>query len=213
MAVKAMIFDGGGVLTTSVTACFASFERAFGLPQDSLLPVLREPRDDGGEPDFYELERGRMTEADFWSRLPSELEARLGVRIDLPRDVDVLRSALWGEIRSNDRMLAVVRAVSTQYKTALLTNGVREWVHLRNLCCPELFDVVVDSCELGLRKPEPAIYEVVCARLGVRPQEAVFFDDIPANVLAARAIGILGILFETTDQAIRQLSRHLPEAL
>ena len=209
---EAAIFDAGGVLTTSVRACFLEFERAVGLPRDSLLPVLRQPGQDGSEPAFYALERGRLAEAEFWRRLPEEVEARLGIEVDVPSDVDEVRQLLWRSLGPNREMLAAARAISTTYKTALLTNGVREWAHLRALACPEIFDVVVDSCEVGFRKPEPQIYEVACTRLGVEYKDAVFVDDIPDNVRAARSLGMTGILFETTDQAIGLLRSHFPAA-
>lgn len=208
----AAIFDAGGVLTTSVTACFLEFERTLGLPRDSLLPVLRQPRLDGSEPAFYALERGRLTEAEFWRGLSEEIAARLGVEVDVPSEVGEVRRLLWGSLRPNQEMLAAARAISRTYKTALLTNGVREWADLRALACPEIFDIVVDSCEVGFRKPEPQIYEVTCTRLGVRYEDAVFVDDIPDNVPAARSLGMTGILFETTDEAIRLLERHFPAA-
>lgn len=212
MTLRAAVFDGGGVLTTPIAPCFLGLERALGLPASSLLPLLREPRSDGSEPDFYELERGRLSEAEFWRRFPGELESRLGVRVDLPADVAEIRRMLWDGIQPNDRMLATVRTIGTGYRTALLTNGVREWVGLRELYRAEVFDVVVDSCEVGLRKPEPEIFRLVCSRLGVEPHEAAFVDDIPANVDAARSLGMAGIVFETTDDVIGELRSLFPAA-
>jgi epoxide hydrolase-like predicted phosphatase len=212
VAVRAAIFDGGGVLTTSVTECLLGFERALGLPENTLPPVLRESPPDGVEPAFYQLERGRMTEVEFWRRLQEDLGKGLGVDIALPADLEECRRLLWGSLKPNHRMQAVAEAIARSYRSALLTNGVREWRHLRDLCAPHLFDVVVDSCEVGLRKPEPAIYELVCERLGVRPGEAVFIDDIPLNVAGAEAVGMTGIVFEGTEQAIDALRTLFPDA-
>lgn len=209
---QAAIFDAGGVLTTSVTTCFLEFERRLGLPPDSLLPLLREPGPDGSEPAFYALERGRLSEAEFWRRLPGEVEARLGLEVNVPSNVEEARQLLWASLRPNKPMLAAALAISAKYKTALLTNGVREWAHLRALACPEMFDVVVDSCEVGFRKPELQIYEVACTELGVPYEDAVFIDDIPDNVQAARSLGMTGVLFKTTDEAIRRLKGHFPAA-
>jgi epoxide hydrolase-like predicted phosphatase len=212
MTLRAAVFDGGGVLTTPIVPSFLRFEKALGLPANSLLPLLRERGDDGSEPPFYELERGRLSEAEFWGRLPTELETRLGVRVVLPADASEIRRILWDRIRPNDRMLATARAIATGHRTALLTNGVREWAGLRALYRPEQFDVVIDSCEVGLRKPEREIYELVCERLNVEPREAAFVDDIPANVDSARALGMTGILFTTTEDALRQLRVLFPAA-
>jgi epoxide hydrolase-like predicted phosphatase len=208
----AAIFDAGGVLTTSVSTCFLEFEQALGLPQDSLLSVLREPGPDGSEPAFYDLERGQLSETEFWRRLPKEIEARLGIDVDMPSDVKEVRRLLWGSLKPNEEMLAAARAISMRYKTALLTNGVQEWTDLRALACPEIFDVVVDSCEVGFRKPEPQIYERACTMLGVAYEDAVFIDDIPDNVQVARSLGMTGILFTTTDDAVRLLEAQFPTA-
>ena len=212
MTEPAAIFDCGGVLTTSVRECLVGFEQATGLSGGDLGRVLLGPGQDGGESSFSKLERGRLSEAEFWRTLPDELERGLGLRINLPADLEEKRRMLWGALRPNERMLTVARAIAQRYPTALLTNGVREWSHLRDLCCPELFDVVVDSCEVGLRKPEPDIYQLVCERLGVRPEDAVFVDDLPANVEAARSAGMTGVLFETTEDTIRELGQHFPLA-
>lgn len=200
------------MLTTSVTECLLEFERALGLPENTLPPVLRERPPDGVEPAFYQLERGRMSEVEFWRRLEEDLASGLGIDITLPSDLEECRGMLWGSLAPNDRMQAVAQAIAQAYKSALLTNGVKEWRHLRELCAPHLFDVIVDSCEVGLRKPEPAIYGLVCERLGVRPEEAVFIDDIPLNVEGAEAVGMQGIVFVSTEQAIDALRVLFPDA-
>jgi putative hydrolase of the HAD superfamily len=91
------------------------------------------------------------------------------------------------------------------YRMALLTNNVREWEHLWRAMLPvdEIFELVVDSGFVGLRKPDPAIYELTLARLsGVDAEDCLFVDDLPVNVDAALAIGMTAVHFQTNDQAI-----------
>ncbi len=101
-------------------------------------------------------------------------------------------------------------------RTALLTNNVREWEPLWRSKLPELdeiFEVVVDSAFVGMRKPEPEIYELTLERLGggLAPSECVFVDDIELNCEAARALGMTAVRFEDADQAIAELESALAE--
>jgi putative hydrolase of the HAD superfamily len=91
---------------------------------------------------------------------------------------------------------------------------VREWESRWRSKLPEideLFEVVVDSAFVGMRKPDPAIYELTAHRLGVRPQECVFVDDLEINCDAARELGMAAVRFESTDQAIPELRSGLAE--
>ena len=106
-----------------------------------------------------------------------------------------------------------VRALREQgYKLALVTNNVREGASAWRALVPvdELFDVVIDSSEVGMRKPNPAIYHHALEALGgVSPDEAVFLDDSPGNVEGARRAGLHAILVETPEQAIADLGALL----
>ncbi len=101
-------------------------------------------------------------------------------------------------------------------RTALLTNNVREWEPLWRSKVPEideLFEVVVDSAFVGMRKPDPAIYELTLERLGdgVRPSDCVFVDDLDVNCDAARALGMTAIRFAEPAQAIAEIESALAE--
>jgi epoxide hydrolase-like predicted phosphatase len=102
-------------------------------------------------------------------------------------------------------MIEYMRELSGRgYKLAICTNNVREWEQLWRAKLPvdELFDVVIDSAFVGVRKPEPAIYERTLEQLGVSAQAALMIDDIEVNCDAARALGMQAIWFQSTDQAI-----------
>jgi putative hydrolase of the HAD superfamily len=99
-------------------------------------------------------------------------------------------------------------------RTALLTNNVREWEPLWRSKLPEideLFDVVVDSAFVGVRKPDPAIYELTLERLGVSANECVFVDDLQPNCETARALGMLAVRFESPGQAAPAIRSALLE--
>jgi putative hydrolase of the HAD superfamily len=110
-------------------------------------------------------------------------------------------------------MIEFVREVRGDgVRTALLTNNVREWESRWRSKLPEideLFDVVVDSAFVGMRKPDRGIYELTVERLGVRAQECVFVDDLEINCDAARELGMAAVRFESADQATAELRSAL----
>ncbi len=98
---------------------------------------------------------------------------------------------------------------------ALLTNNVREWEPLWRSMLPELdeiFEVVVDSAVVGMRKPDPAIYRLACDRLDVLPDRAAFVADLHVNVEGARAVGLNAIQFTTTGEVLERLRPLFPKA-
>ena len=148
------------------------------------------------------------------SRRPSSrrrLEAELPGRFDLIR----LREVYFERLVPNAPMIAFARRLKEDgLRTALLTNNVREWEPLWRAKLPELdeiFEVVVDSAFVGLRKPDPRIYELTLERLGVAASDCLFLDDLEVNCEAARALGMAAVRFETTDQATAELRDALGE--
>jgi putative hydrolase of the HAD superfamily len=98
---------------------------------------------------------------------------------------------------ASEAMIDAVRRVrAAGHRTALLTNNAREWEATWRVLMPfdELFDVILDSSAVGLRKPDPAIYRLTCERLGLDPAECLFVDDLECNVAAARALGMEALL-------------------
>jgi putative hydrolase of the HAD superfamily len=209
----AAIFDLGGVLTTPVLDSFADVERELGVAPGALVRAFREhyTRPDG-EADVHLLETGRMTEAEYYRRLGARLR-ELGARFEMPEDPLEVRRRLWGRIRRNDEMIEAARRIARHYRVGLLTNNVREWGGWRAFYPTEVFHVIVDSSEVGMRKPHPAIYRLTCERLGVAPHRAAFVDDIEANVEGARAVGLVAIRFTTTGEVLDKLRPLFPRAL
>lgn len=210
----ALVVDYGGVLTTSVTRSFRAACRHLGLPPEAVREAIVEAYAgaDGDGSAVALLETGRISVEDFAARLAVLLEGASGVRID----PEGLLRLLFAEVELDDAMLAAVAAVrAAGVRTALLSNSWGEDGYPRERF-PELFDVVVISGEVGLRKPDPAIYALVAERLGVPPQHCLFVDDFDLNVRAAEAAGMHGLVHAGRDETLPAVARLLgvaPELL
>jgi putative hydrolase of the HAD superfamily len=193
------MFDVGGVLTTSPFEAFARFEAEHGLSPGLIRRLNSENPDTNA---WARFERSELDRAAF--AIAFEAEARAaGETVDAQRLLSVIR----GELRPE--MIEAVRRCSRRFATACLTNNfvidgeeLPEAVHeLFNL-----FDAVLESRTLGVRKPEPRFYELACEALSVSPGEAVFLDDLGVNLKPARAMGIHTIKVVDPAQALRQLA-------
>lgn len=187
----AVLFDFGGVLSTSPFDAFDRYERERGLPHGFLRRVNATDPDTNA---WARLERAELDLAAFDAAFARESEA-LGHRVP---GADVL-GLLAGDIRPE--MIEAVRRCGERLKTGLLTNnvlGTMDDPHVGELLA--LFDAVVESSVVGVRKPEPAFYELACELLEIEPSAAVFLDDLGINLKPARALGMATI--KVTDPAI-----------
>jgi putative hydrolase of the HAD superfamily len=203
-AIRAVISDFGGVLTTPLLLAFAAIDEQNAIDRGAMGRALARVAERDGAHPLFELECGRMTEADFLGRLSAQLEADLG----RPVPLQTFAERYFAELRPNQEMLAFLAAVRDRgLRLALLTNNVREWEPRWRAMLPvdELFEVVVDSAFVGMRKPDPAIYELTCARLGVEPAACLFVDDNEPNCVTARALGMTAVWFRDTAQAIADM--------
>ncbi len=199
-----LICDFGGVLTTPLQAGFLAYQEEAGLSLEELGSAMARAAEDHGENPLFALERGEITESEFWGRV----QRHVGRDFDLTR----LRELFFERLLPNTPMIDFVRELrGRDVRAALLTNNVREWEPLWRGKLPEveeLFDVIVDSAFVGLRKPDPAIYTLTLERLGgVEPERCVFVDDIELNCNTARELGMEAIRFESAEQAIPELER------
>jgi putative hydrolase of the HAD superfamily len=205
MAIEAVVSDFGGVLTTPLLLSFAAFQDQTGIPVEAMGRAMGRIAERDGEHPLYELERGRITEADFLAGLRSELKAELGHDPELHRFKEIYFDAL----EPNEPMIELMRSLRERgYRMGLLTNNVREWEPLWRSMLPvdEIFEVVVDSAFVGMRKPEPEIYELTLERLGgIAPEAAVFIDDVEINCDAARELGMRAVHFRDAEQAIPEI--------
>jgi putative hydrolase of the HAD superfamily len=197
MTPAAVLWDFGGVISTSPFESFNRYEQANGLPRDFIRGLNATNSDTNAWACF---ERGEVDRDGFVVRF--EEEARLaGGRLD----AHAVLAMLSGEIRPE--MVQAVRRCHAVMKTALLTNnfiaegeGRSEFGGLL-----DEFDVIIESSKSGLRKPDPRVYRLACEHLGIEPSEAVFLDDLGVNLKPARAMGITTIKVLSADQALADL--------
>ena len=198
--IKALIFDFGGVLMR--TADRGPRERLaarFGLSSDELEELVF------GGPDSLLADTGRMSSEERWRRLSEQLELRTKEATD-----SFVREFFSGEAL-DDHLVDQIRTLRREYKTALLSNAsdsldrfVREELGLE-----DVFDVIIISALVGVRKPDRPIYELALERLGVSASEAVFFDDRADNVEGARRAGLQAVQFHTKEQFMDDLQSLL----
>jgi len=206
--IRGVISDFGGVLTSPLLDAFAALQGPEGVPLDALGRAMATTAEARGAHPLFELEKGRISEADFLSDLQRGLEAELGRPVELTS----LGQAFFEHLEPNDEMFAFYRDLRDRgLHMALLTNNVREWEPLWRSMLPvdEVFNVVVDSGFVGMRKPEPEIYELTLERIGLPAEACVFVDDQDLNCEAARQLGITPVQFRTTEQAIAELEAVL----
>jgi putative hydrolase of the HAD superfamily len=212
VAVEAVISDFGGVLTTPLLGSFMALQDEIGIQPGTLGRAMQRIAERQGEHPLFELERGRISEADFLETLTRELEPELGHRPQLHRFSEIYFDAL----EVNEPMIGVMRdARERGLRMALLTNNIREWEPLWRAMLPvdEIFELVVDSAFVGMRKPEPEIYELTVERLGdgIEPADCLFVDDVEHNVDAARDLGMRAVHFQSNEQAIPEIEAALNE--
>jgi putative hydrolase of the HAD superfamily len=204
-----LISDFGGVLTTPLIQAFAGVQATAGVPLEALgRAMVTATRD--GVPPLAELETGRITESEFLGRLEAAMTADLGEPVSL----DGFADAFWSHLHPNVELFDYYRGLRARgVALAICTNNVREWEARWRAMLPidEIFDVVVDSGFVGVRKPDREIYELTLERLGRPAAAAVFVDDIEENVVAARALGLHGVHFTDTASAIAAIDRALAE--
>jgi putative hydrolase of the HAD superfamily len=177
-----LIVDFGGVLTTDIFVSFRRFCASEGLDPDTVRDrFLHDPE---ARRLLEELETGRMREAEFEPAFAAVLE------VESERLID----RLFGGMEPDVAMVEGVRAArAAGVRTAMLSNSWGDDRYDREQL-EELFDAWVISGEVGIRKPDPAIYELAAERLGLRPEQCVFVDDLPGNLKPARAIGMATVV-------------------
>ncbi|MCZ4492907.1 MAG: family hydrolase [Conexibacter sp.] len=205
---RGLLVDYGGVLTTDP---FASFE-ACGVAEGLAPGAVRAAMAPGGpvSATFAELERGALGDAEFERRFAGGLGLA-------PERAAGLRGRLFAGMRSDHATRNLVRALrALGVRTALLSNSAGTGGYDRELLA-ELFDDVVISGDVGLRKPDPAIYRLAARRLELPPDALVLVDDLEENLVPARALGIAGVLHRDAASTAAELQEllglRLPAAL
>lgn len=207
--VDAVLFDFGGVFTDSPFEAVRAMGAEMGAPIDEVLDIVFGSYDDDTDHVWHRCERGEL-DLDTTRRSITEAGRERGLEIDLFEMLKYMASDGGPRTAVIERTR---RLRAEGYGTALVTNNVVEFREFWRQMVPldELFDVVIDSSEVGVRKPDRRIYELALRELGaVDPTRSVFLDDYPGNVDAARRLGMHGIVVETDPTgALVELDRLL----
>ena len=202
--IKAALFDFGGVILSSPFEAFARYEAEHGLP-DGLLRSVNATNPDTNA--WARLERNEVDLEGFCSLFEEEARALGGEVVA----ADVL-ALLRGDLRPE--MVEAVRRCHERLSTGLLTNNIvtMDVSGMTRMSEPhaevlELFDVIVESSRVGVRKPDVRFYEIACDELGIHPSEAVFLDDLGINLKPAKAMGMTTIKVGDPAVAIAELQQ------
>jgi putative hydrolase of the HAD superfamily len=206
MAIEAVIWDFGGVFTTSPFEAFRRFEAQRGLPQDFIRRV------NAADPDanaWALFERNEIDSAAFDAMFLEEA-TRLGHPL---RGAEVL-PMLSGDVRP--RVVAALKACKARFKVGCITNNVVAGHGTGMAGSAEKaeaiadifaqFEAVLESSKAGVRKPDPRIYQMMCELLAVAPENCVYLDDLGVNCKPAAALGMTAIKVATEDQALEDLA-------
>ena len=206
MAIEAVIWDFGGVFTSSPFEAFNRLEAERGLPKDLIRTVNATNPDTNA---WAKFERNEIDTAGF-DRLFLEESTALGHPI---RGADVLPK-LSGELRP--RMVAALKTCKRHFKVGCITNnvvsehspgqdGAQKAAGAMGQVMP-LFDAIIESSKAGVRKPDPRIYLMMCDLLGVQPETCAYLDDLGINCKPAAGLGMKAIKVVDVDQTLADLA-------
>jgi len=201
---RAVIFDLGGVVFPSPFEAFDAYDVAADLECGTVRSLIRTSSETGA---WAALERGELTMDGFYAELESEAAAA-GFSLDGARLMDMVATGFGPRPKM---AAAISRVREAGLRTAALTNN---WIRSddgvpRSDDNPLGFDVIVESAIVGLRKPDPRIYELALERLAVEASAAVFLDDLGINLKPARAMGMTTIKVTDPDRALDDLGATL----
>lgn len=207
MNIEAVIFDLGGVVFDSPLEFIRDYEGRHGLPEHFIARIVGGYG--GTDGPWHRLERGELTLSSFCAQFDADIQAA---------GENVSSADLMNEMAARSRlrpaMIEAIRGVRSRgLKVAALTNN---WVmgseHEHDARLESLrveFHVFVESCRVGMRKPDPRIYELTCQKLEIEPSRALFLDDMGQNLKAAKALGMTTIKVGDPAVALAQLEQAL----
>jgi len=204
---RAVLWDFGGVILTSPFEAFRRYEREAGLPEDFIRGLNARNADANA---WAKMERSEVSLDEFVALFESEARAQ-GHRLDGWR----VLQALSGDIRP--QMVEALRRCRASFRVACITNNMKHGEGPGMARSADkakavaevmtLFEHIVESSRLGMRKPDPRIYQHTCDLLGIPPQDCVYLDDLGINLKPARAMGMRTIKVGDPDAAIDELQK------
>ncbi|MCZ6556540.1 MAG: HAD family phosphatase [SAR324 cluster bacterium] len=204
--VRAVVFDLGGVFLKGTVDNVIRFGESVGMTSEAWRVIRHELFIDGGAWD--EVERGEMT-LDTFAEILSGFLARQGIQIDMERARNFMGNPADSiMMRLRPEIVEACLTVRRVMPTALLTNNIAEWREQwrTRLDIPALFNQVIDSSEVGLRKPEPGIYKLMEAALNMPGEDLLFIDDLGVNLKGARNLGWQTLKYDETAKVLEVLS-------
>ncbi|MDQ5816065.1 MAG: HAD family phosphatase [Actinomycetota bacterium] len=202
--VDALVIDFGGVLTTSLQDALAAFAESAGVELQDLVRVALGLYTGAEDPLVHDFEIGAISDEEFGAGLSARLHEVSGVRVS-PYG---LVARMFAVDLEEDMLSAVAAIRRAGFKTALLSNSWGSSLYPRDRLV-DLFDAVVISGEVGMRKPDPRIYALALERIQVAPQRCVFVDDHPGHLAAARDLGLMTLLHRSSQETIEALETLL----
>ena len=205
-ALRAVVVDFGGVLTTSVGSALAVL--GAGIGADPMLPARLLSRDEQSSRLLVEHEEGRLSQRGFEEGFAERLRAH-----GAEATADGLVATIQAALQPDRAMLDLIRELrASGVPVGLLSNSLGDDCYA-GFDLPALFDAVVISAEIGARKPSSRAYGAACDALGVAPEEAVMVDDLEHNIVAARRFGMAGVVHTSaavTAAALAGLGIRVP---
>ena len=205
MNYKAVIWDFGGVITSSPFEAFNKFELDNNLPKDIIRTINSENPDDNA---WAKFERNDIDINEFDTLFSKEADKK-GFQISGKQVVKLLS----GDIRKP--MVDFLLSLKENYKLGCITNNIQNSKddkvnHLNQASqVMKIFDHIIESSKVGLRKPDPKIYYMSCDALGVKPEECIYLDDLGINLKPARKIGMTTIKVIDPNEAIDEVKKYL----
>lgn len=208
--IEAVLFDFGGVFTLSPFSEFDGIGQKMGAKPGQIHEIMFGNYHEDGDHPWHKVERGEISLEDCRAQIMELAKAQHGFALDIyeifaamPRD---------GGIRTT-LVDKVAELKARGLRRAIITNNVKEFADGWRSLLPvdDLFELVVDSCEVGLRKPNPAIFELTLKRMGITDaSKTVFLDDFPGNIEAAQALGMQTVhVGDDINEAIAELDALL----
>lgn len=203
--IDALVVDYGGVLTTPLQEAMLAFSSEIGLELQDFVRIALAPYAGGEDALISDFETGRISEEEFSVEFTRRLSQATGKEITSENIV----ARLFGGVSLEEEMLATVAAVrAAGLKTALLSNSWGLDLYPKKRFA-ELFDEVVISGEVGLRKPDRAIFELLLERLGLAAGACLFVDDHPGHLQTAAEMGMETLLHTSPERTIAELGERL----
>jgi glucose-1-phosphatase len=198
MTIKAVYFDLGGVIVrTEFQAPRERLADHVGLSYEDLVRIVFESRS------AQEASIGRISEEDHWKSVTRALHLPL-------KEKDAVHKEFFDGDIIDRELITYIRSLRPRYRTGLISNawdGLRPYMEREKFA--DAFDALTISAEVGVMKPDAAIFQHALDQLGIQPKEAVFVDDFPENISGCEAVGMRGIRFHTPEQTLKDLRKLL----